>query len=276
MIRSFQDKICLHNGVEMQQVGLGVYKVEDGQEAIDTVKTALELGYRSIDTAALYKNEEGVGQAIKESGIPREEIFVTTKVWNSDQGYEETLAAFETSRKKLDLDYIDLYLIHWAVKDKYLDTWRAMEKLYAEGKVRAIGVCNFQVHHLQDLMKNSNEKPVINQLELHPLLSQEELRDFCQEHEIAVEAWSPLARGRILEEPGLARLAEKYGKSIAQIILRWHVQHNIIVIPKSVTPARLKENTEIFDFELTNEDMEFIDGLNENKRFGPDPDHFSF
>jgi diketogulonate reductase-like aldo/keto reductase len=274
MKNSISHKVRLHTGVEMPQFGLGVYKVEDGNEAVDTVKTAFSLGYRSIDTAAFYDNEEGVGQAIKESGIPREELFITTKVWNTDQGYEETLAAFEKSRKKLDVEYIDLYLIHWPVKEKYLHTWKALEELYQEGKVRAIGVCNFQIHHLQDLFAHSKEKPVVNQVELHPLLSQEELRAFCRENDIAVEAWSPIARGRLLEEPRLLSIAEKYGRSTAQIMLRWHLQNDVIIIPKSVSPVRLKENADIFDFELTAEDMEKINQLNENKRFGPDPDNF--
>lgn len=276
MTNSISPRIQLHTGVEIPQLGLGVYKVEAGNVVVNTVKTALSLGYRSIDTAAFYDNEEGVGKAIKESGIPREELFITTKVWNTDQGYEETLAAFETSRKKLDLEYIDLYLIHWPVKEKYLHTWRALEKLYNEGKVKAIGVSNFKIHHLQDLFAHSNEKPVVNQVELHPLLSQEELRAFCKENHIAVEAWSPIARGRLLEEPHLLSIAEKYGKSTVQVILRWHLQNDVIIIPKSVSPVRLKENADIFNFELTTEDMNIINQLNENKRFGADPDNFNF
>ncbi|MCQ6276757.1 aldo/keto reductase [Bacillus sp. V3B] len=275
MVHSISHKIKLHTGVEMPQFGLGVFKIEDGNEAVDTVKTALNLGYRSIDTAAFYDNEEGVGQAIKDSGIPREELFITTKVWNTDQGYEETLAAFEKSRKKLGLEYIDLYLIHWPVEDEYLHTWKALERLYDEGKVKSIGVSNFQIHHLQDLFVHSKEKPVVNQVELHPLLSQKELRSFCKENDIAVEAWSPIARGRLLEDSRLIAIAEKYGKSTAQVILRWHLQNDVIIIPKSASPVRLKENADIFDFELTTEDMDAINQLNENKRFGPDPDNFN-
>lgn len=276
MTNSISPRIQLHTGVEIPQLGLGVYKVEAGNVVVNTVKTALSLGYRSIDTAAFYDNEEGVGKAIKESEIPREELFITTKVWNTDQGYEETLAAFEASRKKLDLEYIDLYLIHWPVKEKYLHTWRALEKLYNEGKVKAIGVSNFKIHHLQDLFAHSNEKPVVNQVELHPLLSQEELRAFCKANHIAVEAWSPIARGSLLEEPHLLSIAEKYGKSTVQVILRWHLQNDVIIIPKSVSPVRLKENADIFNFELTTEDMNIINQLNENKRFGADPDNFNF
>ncbi len=274
MVISINHTIRLHNGVEMPQFGLGVYKVEAGGVAVDTVKTALSLGYRSIDTAAFYDNEEGVGQALKESGIPREEIFVTTKVWNTDQGYEETLAAFEKSRKRLGLDYLDMYLVHWPVKGKYIDTWKALEKLYQEGTIKAIGVSNFQIHHLEDLFTHANEKPVLNQIELHPLLTQEKVRAFCKENDIAVEAWSPIARGKLVDDPTLLSIAEKYEKTSTQVILRWHLQNNVIVIPKSVTPSRIKENADIFHFELTDEDMEKINGLNENKRFGPNPDDF--
>ncbi|RSD29204.1 aldo/keto reductase [Mesobacillus subterraneus] len=269
-------KVTLHNGVEMPAFGLGVYKVEEGTQIEKTIQTALDLGYGLIDTASFYENEEGVGQAVRNSGIPREDLFITTKVWNSDQGYDETLRAFELSMEKLGLDYLDLYLVHWPVKGKYLDTWRALEKLYREGRVKAIGVSNFKVHHLEDLLLHSNEKPVINQVELHPLLSQAELRQFCQQKEIKVEAWSPLSRGRFFDEPVLGEIAEKYGKTPAQVILRWHLQHQIIPIPKSVTPARLKENADIFDFQLTAREMEEIDELNRNERFGADPDSFDF
>lgn len=276
MTYSITHKVRLHNGVEMPQFGLGVYKVEDGKEVVDTVKAALDLGYRSIDTAALYGNEEGVGQGIKESGIPREELFVTTKVWNTDQGYESTLAAFEKSLKKLDIEYLDLYLIHWPVEGKYIETWKALEKLYQEGKVKAIGVSNFQIHHLQDLMANTTEKPVVNQVELHPSLIQEEVRAYCREMDIAVEAWAPLGRGKLMEEPTLLSIGEKYGKSSAQVILRWHLQNDVIIIPKSSKPARLKENADIFDFALSTEEMTKISQLNKNERVGPDPDNFSF
>jgi len=262
--------------VKMPYFGFGTYKVKEGEEVYNAVRTALETGYRLIDTAALYENEEGVGRAIRDSGIPREEIFVTTKVWNSDQGYDSTLRAFETSLKKLDIGYIDLYLIHWAVKGKYLDTWKALVELYKEGRVRAIGVSNFQIHHLQDIMDHFDEIPTVNQVELHPYLTQEELREFCAKHNIKVEAWSPLGRGRLLDLPELKRIAEKYGKTPAQVVLRWHVQNDIIVIPKSVHPERIKENADIFDFELSDEDMAAINRLNRNERFGKDPDHVDF
>lgn len=274
MVQSIDHKLKLHNGTNMPQFGLGVYRVEDGQEVVNTIKTALQLGYRMIDTAAFYQNEEGVGQAIRESGIPREEIFVTTKVWNTDQGYENTIKAFETSMGKLGLEYLDLYLIHWPVKGKYLETWKALEHLYSEGKVKAIGVCNFQVHHLKDLIENSKEKPVVNQVELHPLLSQEELRAYCANQNIKVEAWAPIARGLLLEDETLKTIGEKYGKTVTQVILRWHLQNGVIIIPKSVTPSRIKENSEIFDFELSEEDMGQIGCLNKNERIGPNPDDY--
>lgn len=274
MTKSLQGTITLHNGVKMPYFGLGVYKAKEGEEVINAVKKALEVGYRAIDTASLYENEVGVGQAIRESGIPREEIFVTTKVWNTDHGYEKTLKAFDTSLKKLGLEYVDLYLIHWPGKDTFVDTWHALEKLYKEGLVRAIGVSNFKIHHLQTLMAKAEEKPVINQVELHPYFSQEELRAFCKENQIAVEAWAPLARGKVLDDPVLIKIGEKYGKTPIQVTLRWHLQNDIVVIPKSVTPARIKANSEVFDFELTAEEMEQINALNTNKRFYKDPDTF--
>lgn len=261
----------------MPWVGLGVYKVQEGEEVVHAVKTALEIGYRHIDTAAFYQNEEGVGRAVKESGVPREELFITTKVWNSDQGYDTTLKAFEESLKKLDLAYIDLYLVHWPVKGKYKETYKALEKLYKDGLVRAIGVSNFQIHHLQDLMETCEIKPMVNQVEYHPRLTQKALHAFCKENGIQLEAWSPLMRGgELLNEPVLVEIGKKYGKTPAQVILRWDLQNDVVTIPKSVTPQRIKENADIFDFELTAEEMEAIDSLNQEKRIGPDPDNFDF
>ena len=271
------DTTILRNGVKMPWIGLGVYKAQDGDEVKRAIHAAVQAGYRSVDTASLYYNEEGVGEAIRECGVPREEMFVTTKVWNSDQGYEETLRAFETSRKKLNMDYIDLYLIHWAVKEKYKDTWRAFEKLYNEGYVRAIGTSNFQIHHLQDIMADCKVPPMVNQVELHPHLSQKELLRFCQDQNIQMEAWSPLKRGgEMLEEPVLVELAQKYGKSAAQIILRWHLQNGVVIIPKSVQEHRIRDNADLFGFALTAEEMGRIDGLNRNHRTGKDPDNFHF
>ncbi|MFC7391977.1 aldo/keto reductase [Scopulibacillus cellulosilyticus] len=274
MIKGLSDRVVLHNGVEMPRFGLGVYKAEEGQEVVNAVKAAINAGYRSIDTAAFYQNETGVGEAVKAVDVPREELFITTKVWNDRQGYESTLSAFNESREKLGLDYIDLYLVHWPVSGKYKDTWRALEKLYKEGYVRAIGVCNFKPHHLKDLLADSEYKPVVNQIELHPRLIQEETRAFCKDHQIKVEAWSPLMRGRIFDHPILTEIAGKYGKTPAQVILRWDLQHDIITIPKSVHEHRIKENADVYDFELTQGEMDRIDSLNNNERTGPDPDEF--
>jgi diketogulonate reductase-like aldo/keto reductase len=275
MSKQSTESIELHNGVKMPQLGLGVWQTKDGDEVIHAVKSSIEAGYRSIDTAAVYGNEEGVGVAIKESGIAREELFITTKVWNSSQGYDSTLKAFEESRKKLDLDIIDLYLVHWPVKGKYKETWRALEQLYKDGAVRAIGVSNFQVHHLEDVIAGSEIVPMVNQIELHPRLSQVELRNFCQANRIQVEAWSPLMQGN-LDIPVLSKLAAKHSKTPAQIILRWDLQNGIIVIPKSVNAKRIQENAAIFDFTLSVEDIAELDALNENHRFGADPDNFNF
>ncbi|ARV46576.1 glyoxal/methylglyoxal reductase [Bacillus inaquosorum] len=276
MATSLKDTVKLHNGVEMPWFGLGVYKVENGNEATESVKAAIKNGYRSIDTAAIYKNEEGVGIGIKESGVAREELFITSKVWNEDQGYETTLAAFEKSLERLQLDYLDLYLIHWPGKDKYKDTWRALEKLYKDGKIRAIGVSNFQVHHLEELLKDAEIKPMINQVEFHPRLTQKELRDYCKAQGIQLEAWSPLMQGQLLDNEVLAQIAEKHNKSVAQVILRWDLQHEVVTIPKSIKEHRIIENADIFDFELSQEDMDKIDALNKDERVGPNPDELLF
>jgi methylglyoxal/glyoxal reductase len=280
MINNLQDTTTLSNGVKMHWFGLGVFKVEEGPELVNAVKFAIKHGYRSIDTAAIYENEEGVGQAIREgikdAGIAREELFVTSKVWNSDLGYESTLAAYETSLKKLGLDYLDLYLIHWPVDGKYKDAWRALETLYKEGRVKAIGVSNFHVHHLEDLMKDAEIKPMINQVEYHPRLTQKKVRAFCEQHGIQLEAWSPLMQGQLLDQPVIQAIADKYNKSTAQVILRWDLQNQVVTIPKSTKEHRIVENSSIFDFELTKSELEQIDGLNQNHRVGPDPDNFDF
>ncbi|QNK36134.1 glyoxal/methylglyoxal reductase [Bacillus subtilis] len=276
MPTSLKDTVKLHNGVEMPWFGLGVFKVENGNEATESVKAAIKNGYRSIDTAAIYKNEEGVGIGIKESGVAREELFITSKVWNEDQGYETTLAAFEKSLERLQLDYLDLYLIHWPGKDKYKDTWRALEKLYKDGKIRAIGVSNFQVHHLEELLKDAEIKPMVNQVEFHPRLTQKELRDYCKAQGIQLEAWSPLMQGQLLDNKVLTQIAEKHNKSVAQVILRWDLQHEVVTIPKSIKEHRIIENADIFDFELSQEDMDKIDALNKDERVGPNPDELLF
>ncbi|WP_156289729.1 aldo/keto reductase [Oceanobacillus salinisoli] len=273
MITNLQDTVTLNNGVKMPGFGLGVYKAENS-ETVNAVKAALQHGYRLIDTASYYKNEEGVGQGIKESGIPREEIFVTSKVWNDQQGYENTLKAFDESLRKLDLDYLDLYLIHWPVTGKFKDTYRALEKLYEDGKIRAIGVSNFQVYHLEDLLKDCEVKPIINQVEYHPHLTQSEVKAFCEQENIQMEAWSPLKKGRLLDVPVIVEIAEKYGKTPAQVILRWDVQNNVITIPKSVKEERIVQNADIFDFSLTEEEMKRIDDLNMDDRSGPNPDDY--
>ncbi|AGX02507.1 oxidoreductase, aldo/keto reductase family protein [Bacillus sp. NRRL B-14911] len=280
MIKSIQDKTVLNNGVEMPWMGLGVFKVEEGPELVNAVKSAIKLGYRSIDTAAIYGNEEGVGQGIREgiaeAGISREDLFITSKVWNSDLGFESAIQAYETSLQKLGLEYLDLYLIHWPVEGKYKDAWRALEALYKEEKVRAIGVSNFQVHHLEELLKDAEVKPVINQVEYHPRLTQQELKAVCRENGIQLEAWSPLMQGQLLDNEIIAAIAEKHGKSAAQVILRWDLQNGVITIPKSTKEHRIAANASIFDFELSSDEMEQISSLNQNLRVGPDPDHFDF
>ncbi|MBP1154330.1 MULTISPECIES: aldo/keto reductase [unclassified Paenibacillus] len=273
-IQQIGDTKELRGGIRMPWVGLGVWKTKD-DEVTQAVQYALDAGYRSIDTAAVYGNEAGVGKALQATSIPRDLLFITTKVWNADQGYDSTLRAFEESRRKLQLEVIDLYLVHWPVKDKYKETWKALVKLQKEGYVRAIGVSNFQPHHLQDIIDDSGVVPLVNQVEFHPLLQQTELRAFCRQHEIQLEAWSPLMQGN-LDLPLLSELANKYGKTPAQIILRWDLQHGVVTIPKSVRESRIRENSDIFDFTLSDEDMMRIDGLNQNKRFGADPDNFDF
>lgn len=268
----------LHNGVKMPRLGLGVWKSKEGGEVEKAVRWAIESGYRSIDTAAVYKNEEGVGNAIREVGIDREELFLTTKVWNSDQGYDSTLAAFEESRTKLHVDYVDLYLIHWVVQDKYLETWRALEKLYREGYVKAIGVSNFEPHHIQEIMNRYEVKPMVNQVEFHPYLTQQDVMRFCRENEIQMEAWSPLFQGKeLLNESLLLELSEKYGKTPAQIVLRWDLQNGVVTIPKSTNAQRIGENIDVFDFELSDEDVAKISALNHNRRsFDYNPDAVDF
>lgn len=276
MLTSLTDTTKLSNGVAMPWLGLGVWKMEDGAAVAEVVKAAVRQGYRSIDTAAIYQNEAGVGQGIRECGIPREELFITTKVWNGDQGYDSTLAAYDESLRKLGLDYVDLYLVHWPVKGKYRETWKALVQLYKEGRVRAIGVSNFHAHHLQDVIDDTGVVPMVNQVEFHPQLSQKPLLAFCKERGIQMEAWSPLAQGRLTDHPVLTAIGAKYGKSASQIILRWDLQNGVVTIPKTVREERLKENASVFDFALTPDEMAAIDGLNQNLRVGSDPDNFNF
>lgn len=266
----------LTNGVEMPIFGLGVYKMTDREETIEAIQTAIQSGYRAIDTAALYYNEAEVGEAIRHAGVAREEIFVTTKVWNSDQGYDNTLRAFEVSLKKLNMDYLDLYLTHWPVEDKFVETYRAIERLYEEKLIRVPGVSNHHQSHLEQVVAKANVPPMVNQVEIHPYLTQQPLRAFCAAHNIAVTAWSPLGRGGVLTDTTLVKIGEAHGKSAAQVVLRWHIQNDSLVIPKSVTPARIRENADIFDFELTAEEMALINALNREQRFGQSPDNFHF
>lgn len=266
----------LNNGVRMPWLGLGVFKSTPGAETEQAVRWALEIGYRHIDTAAYYANEADVGRAIKESGIPREKIFVTTKVWNSDQGYEKTLAAFERSRRALGMDVVDLYLVHWPVKGMYAQTWKALENLLEHGKVRAIGVSNFLVHHMEDLLRNTSVMPAVNQVEFHPFLVQEDLVAFDERAGIRHEAWSPLVRGKGLDNTVIGEMARKHGKTPAQVILRWDLQRGVVTIPKSVHRERIAENAAIFDFSLDQEEMARVNALDADRRMGPHPDNITF
>jgi 2,5-diketo-D-gluconate reductase A len=268
--------IRLNNGVQIPQFGFGVFQIEPGQTA-EVVRTAFDAGYRHIDTAQGYGNEEGVGMAVRESGLPREEVFVTTKLINNRHGYDEAIAALDESLQTLGLDYVDLYLIHWPRPhaDRYVETWRAFEKILSDGKARSIGVSNFQVPHLERLAAETGTVPAVNQIELHPLLQQPQLRDYHREHGIATEAWSPIGKGRdLLRDERIVALGEKYAKTPAQIVLRWHIQLDHIVFPKSVTPSRIRENIDVFGFELGDDDMATIGELDSGTRLGPDPDRF--
>ena len=276
VITDIQGSFTLHNGVQMPYLGLGTYQSDNDQEVVDAIKGAIKIGYRHIDTAAAYKNEQGVGKGIKESGIDRKEIFVVSKVWNDDQGYESTLKAFDESLNRLGLEYLDLYLIHWPVSGKYKETWKALEYLYAQKKIRAIGVSNFLKHHLEDLMKDCTIVPMVNQMEFHPLLVQQNLVDFCNENSIQYESWSPFMQGKVFALHICNDLAKKHRKSVAQIILRWNLQKGVIAIPKSVHIDRITSNADIFDFELSEEDINFLDSLENGQRSGPDPDNFNF
>ena len=269
----FSPLITLSDGNEIQQLGLGVYKVDDATAA-GLVEGAIDAGYRRVDTATLYFNEAGVGAGVRASGIPREEIFVTTKVWNDDQGYDETLRAFDTSLGLLGMDYVDLYLIHWPApaQDRYRDTWRALEALRRDGRVRSIGVSNFTEAHLERLLDTASETPVVNQVEVQPWLQQDQLIAFNASNGIRTEAWSPLGRGRVLDDPTIGRIAAKHGRSSAQVVLRWHVQRGLLVIPKSNSLERIRENSRVFDFELDAADLVEIAGLETGERTGSHPD----
>lgn len=277
------ENMKLNNGYMIPEIGYGTWQSPDSEVTVNGVKAAIARGYRHIDTAAAYKNEESVGEGIKESGIARKNLFVTSKVWNTQRGYEKTIAAFEKTLSDLDLDYLDLYLIHWpASKKDYenweeinLETWRAMTDLYKAGKIKAIGVSNFKPHHLEALMK-TEVKPMVNQIEFHPGFMQEKTVKYCRDNGILVEAWSPLGTGRMLTNPDLQEIASHYGKSVAQICIRWCIQHDVLPLPKSVTPSRIEENSNVFDFEINAEDMQRIDALENFGGSGLDPDEVDF
>lgn len=280
---SLQDCYTLSNGVKIPCIGFGTWKTPDGDVAVDSVKEAIKAGYRHIDTASIYGNEESVGIAIKESGIPREELFITSKVWNTDRGYNETLKAFNETIRKLDLEYLNLYLIHWprpsAFRDTYKEvnkeTWRALEELYTAGKIKAIGVSNFIPRHLEELMETATITPMVNQIEFHPGLNQNEILEFCKKHNILVEGWSPLANGNIFNVEEMNIVANKYDKTIAQICIAWGLQKGVLPLPKSVTPERIQSNANVFDFELSEDDISYIDNIVLG-RIGPDPDNTKF
>lgn len=270
--QSLESTVTLSNGVEMPWFGLGVFKSEPGQETESAVRSAQELGYRAIDTAMIYRNEADVGRALEP------DTFLTTKVWNSDQGYDSTLRAFEKSMNLLGREQLDLYLIHWPKPELMRETWRAMERLYNERLCRAIGVSNFLVHHLESLAVHANEPPTVNQIELHPYLQEREVRDYCNSNGIVVEAWSPIAKGQVVDDPVLQEIAATHGKTPVQVTLRWELQHGIVVIPKSVRRERIAANADVFDFELSREEMARIDTLDQDgeRRLGPHPDHVDF
>jgi diketogulonate reductase-like aldo/keto reductase len=274
MTLSIETALTLANGVEMPLFGLGTYKAEEGFEVEHEIEVALAAGYRAIDTASLYGNEAGVGSAVRASGLAREDLFITTKVWNDDQGYESTLSAFERSLGFLGMDYVDLYLVHWFIPERLAGTWRAMEEILASGRTRAIGVCNFLPHHLETLRGIAKVDPMLDQVEHHPRLQQPELREYCRTHGIALEAWAPIMRGRVAGIPELVEIGRRHSKSPAQVALRWIVQHGVIAIPKSVHAERIRENAAIFDFELSDAEMTAIDALDTGERIGPDPDRY--
>ncbi len=275
MISSITDCTVLNNGLKMPWLGFGVFQTKEGEEVITSVKWALEAGYRSIDTAMIYGNETGVGQALKESGVPREEIFLTTKLWNDDIRARRAMTAFNESLQRLGVDYVDLYLIHWPVEGRQ-EAWKAMEQIYESGRAKAIGVSNFMIEHLDDLLPQCSVVPAVNQVEFHPFLVQPKLLAYCQKHNIQLEAWSPIAQGKIIGVQEIEDIAKKYNKTSVQIVLRWDLQHGVVTIPKSVHRERIVANNQIFDFELSAEDMQVLDNLDEGRRTGPDPLNFNF
>ncbi len=274
MQTKLENTVTLNNGAAMPRLGLGTYEAHSGGQVEQAVRWALDLGYRSLDTASAYENETGVGGGLQQSGVPREEVFLTTKVWNNEQGGEETRRAIQRSLKRLNVDYVDLYLIHWPIPSQLKDTWKAMENIQREGLARSIGVSNFLIHHLEPLLDFAEIPPTVNQVEFHPYLQQPELIEFCESHKIQVEAWSPLMKGGACNIPELKKIGEKYGKSAAQVTLRWDLQRGLVTIPKSTHKDRIESNARIFDFELSEQDMQTINALDRNERIGPHPDMF--
>jgi 2,5-diketo-D-gluconate reductase A len=268
--------VLLNNGVEIPQLGFGVFLIEPEQTKQATL-TAIEVGYRHIDTAEMYGNEKGVGEAVRESGLDRGDVFVTTKLDNRSHAHEDALRAFDQSLRELKFDYVDLFLVHWPLPDvgDYVDTWRTMEEIYASGRAKSIGVSNFQPHHLRRLRQETEIIPAVNQIEVHPYLTQDDVRAFDAEHQVATEAWSPIAQGKVLDDPTIVRIAEAHDRTPAQVTLRWHIQRGDIVFPKSVTRSRVEENFRLFDFELSDIEMNDITELNRDERTGPDPDRFN-
>jgi diketogulonate reductase-like aldo/keto reductase len=275
-MNSITDTTVLNNGIQMPWLGFGVFQIPEGKQTYQSVRTALEVGYRSIDTATIYGNEASVGRAVRDSGIPRDELFITTKVWNDDLRAGTTLMAIDRSLDLLHMDYVDLYLVHWPVRGKYVAAWHAMEKIQSTGKARSIGVSNFMIHHLEDLISAGTTVPAANQIEFHPLLQSTQLHQFCVQKGIQLEAWAPLIQGQGMRHPIIQKIADKHAKSPAQVLLRWDLQMGAVTIPKSVKRERIEANANIFDFSLDDEDMTIIASLEEGKRIGPDPETFNF
>jgi len=275
-ITDIKGTVTLNNGVEMPYLGLGVFKVNDGTDVIDSVTHGLDAGYRHFDTASYYENESGVGEAIKQNKVGRNEIFVTSKLWNDDQGYNSTMKAFDVTMKRFGLDYLDLYLVHWPVKGKFKDSWRALEQIYRDGHVKAIGISNFKQHHIEDLLDSAEILPMVNQMEFHPRLVQQSLIDYCVNLTIQYQAWSPFMQGKILDMPEIIEIAAKYKKTTAQVVVRWNLQKGVVTIPKSIKKERIISNVDVFDFEISQLDMDLIDGLDRGERIGSNPDNFNF
>jgi methylglyoxal/glyoxal reductase len=275
-MNNINDRTKLNNGIEMPWLGFGVFQIPEGDQTYRAVRAALEIGYRSIDTAMIYGNERGVGRAVRDSGIARNDMFITTKVWNDDLRRGTTGKAIDRSLDLLQMEYVDLYLVHWPVRGKYLDAWMVMEQILSEGKARAIGVSNFMIHHLEDLLRGGSIVPTVNQVEFHPLLQCVDLHQYCMDKGIQLEAWSPLIQGQKMNHPVIQKIAEKHGKSPAQVLLRWDLEKKVVTIPKSSRPERIQENADIFSFSLDNDDMAAIASMDQGKRIGPDPDTFKF